>query len=270
MKRLAQCISIAALALAGLLAQDKPAILSHIGIDQKLNQQIPLDLSFQDEDGRTVTLGEYFGKRPVVLSLVYYQCPMLCNMVLNGEVRAFRVLPFQIGKDYEVVTVSFDPREQPSLAKAKKIGYIENYKRRDAAAGWHFLTGDEQNIRKLAEAVGFRFVWDAEHSQFAHVSGIMVATPDGRLARYFYGIEYSSRDLRLGLVEASQGKIGTAVDQVLLYCFHYDPKVGKYGMLIMNVIRLGGCLTVAALVALVLFLNRRGPRAPAAKVDYAC
>jgi protein SCO1/2 len=271
MRRAAQWVAIIAACMASALGQQgRPAILDKIGIDQKLNQQIPLDLTFLDEEGRTVPLAEYFGKRPVVLSLVYYQCPMLCNMVLNGEVRVFRAVPFQIGKEYDVVTVSFDPRETPSLAKAKKLGYIANYKRPSAATGWHFLTGDEQNIRRLADAVGFRFAWDAEHDQFAHASGIMVATPEGRLARYFYGIEYSARDLRLGLVEASQGKIGTAVDQVLLYCLHYDPKVGKYGLLIMKVIRLAGALTVVGIIALILLLNRRGShRNPQPKAHYA-
>ncbi|MGH9631846.1 MAG: SCO family protein [Bryobacteraceae bacterium] len=244
-----------------------PKELEQVGIDQKLNQQLPLDLVFRDESGREVKLGDYFGRRkPIVLSLVYYKCPMLCTMVLNGMLRSMRAVSFNAGEEYEVVTVSIDPREKPSLAAASKRTYMKRYRRDGAEKGWHFLTGDEESISKLAEAVGFRYTFDPETNQFAHASGIMVATPKGRLSRYLYGVEYAPRDLRLGLIEASEEKIGSPVDQLLLYCFHYDPAVGKYGLIIQNVIRLGGMLTVAGLVTLLLVLNRQSRHR---KADYA-
>ena len=236
-----------------------PAALKNVGIDQKLNQQLPLDLSFRDENGQTVQLGQYFGKRPVVLSLVYYSCPMLCTQVLNGMVGAFKTLAFVPGEEYEVVTVSFDPKETPALAAEKKriyVDYLPEAKRQGATNGWHFLTGDEAGIKRLTEAVGFRYQWDEATKQFAHASGIMVLTPEGKLAQYYYGIEYSPKDLRLGLVDASANKIGTAVDQLLLYCFHYDPATGKYGATVMNIVRLAGLLTIAGIVILLLVLRR--------------
>ena len=235
---------------AALPAQNKnqlPPQLRDVGIDQKLDAQVPLDLAFRDETGRAVRLGDYFGKRPVVLSLVYYDCPMLCTLVLNGMVRGLRAIPFEPGKDFEAVTVSFDPHETPALAAAKKRTYLDRYRRPGAEAGWHFLTGGEASIRPLTQAVGFRYTYDPEIKQFAHASGIMLLTPEGRVSRYFYGLEYSARDMRLGLVEASANKIGSPVDQVLLYCFHYDPVTGKYGMVIMNTVRMAGVATVLAL-----------------------
>ena len=238
-----------------------PPALKNVGIDQKLNQQVPLDLAFRDENGETVKLGQYFGKRPVVLSLVYYDCPMLCTQVLNGMVGAFKTLAFVPGAEYEVVTVSFDPSETPQLAAAKKrlyVDYLPEAKRQGATNAWHFLTGDEASIRSLTEAVGFRYQWDEETKQFAHASGIMVLTPEGKLAQYYYGIEYSPKDLRLGLVEASANKIGTPVDQLLLYCYHYDPATGKYGAAVMNMVRLGGLLTIVGITILLLALRRRG------------
>ena len=241
-----------------------PKALKEVGIDQKLNEQLPLDLEFKDESGATVKLGDYFGKKPVVLSLVYYQCPMLCNQVLNGMVTAFKVMNFKAGQEFEVVTVSFDPRETAALAAAKKntyVNYLPADRRAGAASGWHFLTGDEASIKRLTDAVGFRYHWDETTNQFAHASGVFVTTPQGKLARYFYGVEYAPRDLRLGLIEAADNKIGTPVDQLMLYCYHYDPATGKYGATIMNVMRLAGVITLIAIVVL-LFALRRRPAAP--------
>jgi protein SCO1/2 len=237
-----------------------PEPLRKVGIDQRLNEQVPLDLVFRDEAGREVRLAEYFDKKPVVLSLVYYDCPMLCTMILNGLVRSLRATTMNVHEHFEVVTVSFDPREKPPLAAAKKKEYVRRYGRPGAADGWHFLTGEEPAIQALAGSVGFRYVWDPKSQQYAHASGIMILTPKGKIARYLYGVEYSARDLRLGLVEASAGKIGTPVDQVLLYCFHYDPTTGKYGLLIMNVIRILGSATVLALVTFMFLMFRRDRR----------
>jgi len=235
----------------------KVKLLENVGIDQRLGERIPLDLEFRDENGSTVRLGDYFGKKPVILTLVYYSCPMLCNQVLNGLTSGLDVISFDIGKEFEVVTVSFDPREKPDLARAKKETYIEWYKRSGSAEGWHFLTGDKASIDKLTEAVGFHYKFDAPTNQFIHASGIMLATADGTLARYFYGIEYAPKDLRLGLVEASERKIGTPVDRLLLYCYHYDPAAGKYGAVVMNILRLAGVVTIAALVIMLWFMRRR-------------
>jgi protein SCO1/2 len=235
-------------------------ILKQVGIDQKLNNQLPLDLKFRDEYGRDVRLGDYFQSgRPVVLSLVYYECPMLCNQTLNGLVGALDAVPFTPSKDFEVVTVSFDPREGPDLAAAKKETYLRRFKREGAQNGWHFLTGDKDSIDRLAEATGFHYVWDDESKQFAHASAIMVATPEGRLSHYFYGIEYSPKDLRLALVESSKGQIGTPVDALILYCYHYDPTTGKFA-LVMSVVRAAGVLTIFGIVALIVFLVRRTRR----------
>lgn len=244
----------------GLAQQGLPDQLRNVGIDQRLNEQVPLDLTFRDETGRQVRLGEYFDHKPVVLSLVYYDCPMLCTMILNGMLRSMRAIKLNVNEHFEVVTVSFDPREKPELAAAKKNEYVKKYRRSGAAEGWHFLTGDEPSIRQLAQAVGFRYAYDPSTGQYAHASGIMILTPEGKLARYLYGIEYDARDLRLALVEASAGKIGTPVDQVLLYCFHYDPATGKYSLLIMKVIRVAGTATVLALVMFMFVMLRRDRR----------
>jgi len=235
----------------------KPRMLEDVGIDQKLDSQLPLDLVFKDESGASVRLGDYIGKKPIVLSLVYFNCPMLCNQVLNGLTGSMDTLSFDIGKEFEVVTVSFDPRETPELARDKKETYIKWYKRPGAAEGWHFLTGDKHEIDKLAAAVGFRYRYDPATNQFAHASGIMLATPEGKLARYFYGIEYAPRDLKLGLIEASENKIGSPVDKLLLYCYHYDPASGKYGPVVMKLIRLGGAATMIGFVAMVFWMRRR-------------
>jgi protein SCO1/2 len=241
----------------GLNSTAQPEVLRNVGIDQKLNEQVPLDLVFRDEFGNLVQLNEYFGQKPVILSLVYYECPMLCTLVLNGLVKTLRTLSFDAGDQFNIITVSFDPEETPALAAGKKRIYLKQYGRAGAEQGWHFLTGDTASIRQLTQAVGFRYHYDAEKDQFAHASGIMVITPQGKLARYFYGIEYSARDLRLALVEAAEGKIGSPVDQVLLYCFHYDPLTGKYGVVIMNVLRLAGIATVAILGTFMFVMFRR-------------
>ena len=238
----------------------RPAILRNVAIEQHLDKPLPLDLPFRDEAGRNVRLRDYFGKRPVVLVLAYYNCPMLCTEVLNGLSSAMRVLTFDAGRDFEVVTVSFDPRDQPSDARAKKEPYIARYGRPGGAAGWHFLTGAPASIAELTQAVGFRYTWDEKIGQFAHASAIYVATPDGRLSRYFYGIEYAPRDLRLALVEASQGKIGNPVDQLLLYCYHYDPAAGRYGAVVMNLVRLAGVVVVLLLTTFLIVMLRRDRR----------
>lgn len=229
-----------------------PPMLQGVRLDQKLNAQLPLDLQFQDETGRTVKMGDYFTTKPVILTMVYYQCPMLCTYVLNGLVSSMRVLSFSAGKEFDIVTVSFDSRETTSLAAEKKLRYLKEYNRSEAAKGWHFLTADQQTIDRLTKAVGFQYRYDPKQNQFAHASGIMVVTPQGRLARYFYGVEYPPRDLRLALVEASENKIGSLADQILLFCFHYDPATGKYGAYALNLVRLGGVITVLCLGLFIL------------------
>jgi protein SCO1 len=235
----------------------RPSLLKEVGIDQKLNQSIPLNLEFRDEHGKPVQLGEYFGEKPVILSLVYYNCPMLCTQVLNGLESSLKLIPMDIGKQFNVVTVSIDPTERPVLAEAKQALYTGLYGRPGVANGWHFLTGDEQQIRQLANALGFCYAYDPDSKQFAHASAIILLTPDGKISRYFYGIQYPSRDMRLGLVEASKGKIGTPVDQVLLFCYHYDPSTGKYGLLISRLIQLAGAVTVLAIASLILVLYKK-------------
>jgi protein SCO1/2 len=234
-----------------------PGVLQEIGFDQNLGATLPLDLAFKDEAGRDVRLGDYFGRKPVVLSLVYYECPMLCTISLNGLAAALEVLSFVPGQEFEVVTVSFDPREGPVLAAAKKKAYMARYKRPEAHAGWHFLTGPKESVERLTKAVGFRYVWDDQTKQFAHPAGILVATPEGRISHYLFGVEYSPKDLRLALVDAAGGGIGNAVDQVLLYCYQYDPKSGRYSASILNVVRIGGIVTVVALGAFILTASRR-------------
>ena len=232
-----------------------PTALREVRIEQKLDQQLPLDLVFRDESGQPVKLGQYFGKKPVVLAFVYYDCPMLCTQVLNAMVTSFRVLPFQIGKEYDVVTVSFDPRETSTLATAKKqvyMHYLPERMRADANSGWHFLTGDQPSITQLTDAVGFHYRYDETTKQFAHASGIMLTTPTGKLSRYFYGVDYPARDLRLGLIESSANKIGSPVDQLLLYCYHYDPATGRYGAAVMKVMRIAGVATLLALAGMIL------------------
>lgn len=241
-----------------------PAALRDVGFDQRLNEQVPLDLKFTDETGAAIKLGDYFGHKPVILVMAYYRCPMLCTLVLNGLVQGMRGMPLTVGTDYNVVTVSFDPRETPDLAAAKKKNYVADYGRPGAAEGWHFLTGQPDAIEQLTRAVGFRYVYDARQDQYIHTSGIMILTPQGRISRYYYGIEFPARDLRLGLVEASANEIGSPTDQVLLYCFHYDPATGKYSASILNFVRAGGALTLICLAVLVWLLCRRGTAVPTA------
>ena len=239
----------------------RPELLKEVGIDQKLNSPIPLDLMFRDEHGSAIALGQYFGSKPVILTLVYYNCPMLCTQVLNGLDRSLEQIPMSVGKDFNVVTVSIDPTDQPPLAEAKKAVYLGMYNRPGAASGWHFLTGEESQIKQLAAAVGFRYAYDPDSKQYAHASGIMLLTPEGKISRYFYGVTYPERDMRLGLVEASEGKIGSPVDQVLLFCYHYDPHTGKYGLLISRVLQLGGLATVliGGIFLIVLFRGEHYP-----------
>jgi protein SCO1 len=218
-------------------------------------------LQFKDETGRTVALRDYFkSSKPIILSLVFYKCPMLCNQILTGLLASLRAQSFDVGKEFEVLTVSFDPRETPEMAAEKKMDYVGRYNRPGAEKGWHFLTGDQESITRLTDAVGFHYNYDEKTNQFAHASGIMVLTPEGRLSRYFYGIEYFPKDLRLGLIEASDNKIGSVVDQLLLYCYHYDPATGRYGPVVMNIMRLGGVATVLGIGALILILRRRSNR----------
>jgi protein SCO1/2 len=240
---------------------DRPSALTGVTIEQKLNSQLPLDAAFHDENGNAVLLGDYFHRnRPVVLALVYYDCPMLCTQILNGMVRAAKVLKFTPGKDYEVVAISFDARETPKQARAKKAIYMKDYGHPETAAGWHFLTGEQNSIKRVTDAVGFRYKWDVYTATFAHASAIYVLTPEGKLSRYFYGIEYSPKDMRLGLVEASQNKIGNAVDQVLLFCYHFDPTSAKYTFLAMGILRAAGAATVLMLGGYVLIMLRKDSR----------
>lgn len=244
-----------------LPATTLPPNLSGVSIDQKLGTQIPLNLQFRDESGQNVTLAQYFKPgRPVVLNLVYYECPMLCTEVLNGLSSTMRLVTFDIGKDYEVVTVSFDPRETPDLAAKKKKAYLQRLGKPDAESGWHFLTGNEASIKALTEAVGFHYQWDEKLQQFAHATAIMVATPEGKLSHYFYGVDYPPKDLRLALVEASHEKIGNPVDAVLLYCYHYDPRTGRYGAVVTNIVRLGGGLTLLILGTFLIVMFRKEPK----------
>ncbi len=253
---------------AGPTSTQRPSILSKVGIDQHLNDQLPLDLHFRDETGKEVRLGDYFGKqRPVILSLVYYRCPMLCGEVLNGMTSALSIVSFDLGKDYDIVTVSINPSETPADASKIKQVYLRRYNRHSptAAQGWHFLTGQEDQIEKLAAAVGFRYVYDPRIKQYAHASGIQVVTPEGKLSQYYYGIEYSPKDLRLGLIQASQNHIGTVVDALVLYCYHYDPATGHYGAIVMRIVRLSGIATVLLLGGFIFIMVRRDMRA--GKID---
>jgi protein SCO1 len=234
-----------------------PSILSYVHFDQKLGERIPLDLNFVDEHGEEVVLRDFFGHGPVILILAYYRCPMLCTQVLNGTVRTLRQLNFELGKDYQVVVASIDPTDSPALASTKHEEYSVMYNRPGAEKGWHFLTGKQPEIRQLANGVGFHFAYDPASHQFAHASGIIILTEQGIISQYSYGVSFPERALRLGLVRASQGQIGSIVDQVLLYCYHYDPQTGKYGILISRVLKICGVLTVLALGAAVSILFRK-------------
>lgn len=231
-------------------------MLAGIDVQQKLGATLPMDARFRDETGREVTLDELIADRPVVIAPVYYECPMLCTLVLEGFVKALRPLGFVPGKEFDVIVVSFDPGETSELAARKKAAYLDLYGKEETAGGWYFLTGTETEIRRVTDAIGFRYVYDAERDEYAHAASIVLATPEGKLARYFFGVEYSTRDLRLGLVEAAAGKIGSVVDQFLLYCYHYDPSTGRYSAAVLNLVRLGGVATVSALLLFFLAMRR--------------
>jgi protein SCO1/2 len=239
------------------------AFLKEIGFDQKLGAQVPLDLPFTDESGRTAQLREYFGRKPVILLMTYFNCTMLCPLLLDGLVRSLRPITFDVGKQFTVLTLSINPRETPGIAASRKALYVQRYDRAGAADGWHFLTGQEPAIHALAEAIGYRYVYDKQKDEYAHAAGLVILTPEGKVARYLYGIEFSPRDLRLALVEAGNNTIGSPVDQLLLYCYHYDPLTGKYGVLVMNVLRLAGSATVLALGVFMTVMLRRDRRAAA-------
>jgi protein SCO1 len=239
-------------------ANVRPPGLKNVGIEQHLDEQIPPDLNFRDETGRPIRLGDYFGKKPMILNLVYYNCPMLCGEVLSGLESSLRVLKFDVGKEFDVLTVSFDPRETPDLATKKKAEFLKRYGRPGAAEGWHFLTGPQESIDALTKAAGFQYQYDPKTGQFAHATAIMVLTPEGKIAQYYYGVEYAPKDLRLGLIQASENKIGTLADQVLLYCYHYDPTTGKYGAIISRVLQLSALATILALGIFMTVLIRLG------------
>jgi protein SCO1 len=243
-------------------ASVRPPNLENVGIEQHLDAQVPGDLAFIDDTGRAVTLGDYFGKKPLILNLVYYTCPMLCGETLAGLAGTLRMVKFDIGNQFDVVTVSFNPNETPAMAAAKKKDYIRRYGRPGAESGWHFLTGPPASINALTKAVGFQYQYDAKSQQYAHVTAIMVLTPQGRISRYFYGVDFPPKDLRMGLVEATQGKIGNVVDEVLLYCYHYDPRTGKYGAIVTNILRVGGAVTIVLLGGMLLILFRLEKAAP--------
>jgi protein SCO1/2 len=245
---------------AGTPASAMPAALREIGFDQNLNQELPLDVVLRDERGRPVRLGKFFNTKPVVLAFVYYECPMLCTQILSSMTSTFSVLALEPGDDFEIITVSFDPRETPDVASSMKAQFIERYDRAGAERGWHFLTGDQPAIDRLTEAAGFRYAWDQDSQQFAHPSGIIVLTPDGVIARYLFGLEYGPRDLRLALVEASEGRVGSAIDSLMLFCYHYDPTTGRYGLVVMRVLRIAGLSTVLALASFIIIMIRRERR----------
>ncbi len=237
------------------------AFLKEIGFDQKLGAQLPLDLAFTDEAGTAVRLGEYFGRKPVIMLLTYFNCTMLCPLLLDGLVRALRPIGFDIGAQFTVLTVSINPRETPAIAASRKELYVQRYGRPGAQRGWHFLTGKPDAIAAVTRAIGFRYVYDRRKDEYAHASGIVIFTPEGKAARYLYGVEFSPRDTRLALIEAASGAIGSPVDQILLYCYHYDPLTGRYGVIIMNVIRLAGSTTALLLGSFMLVMFRRDRRA---------
>jgi len=242
----------------GVPTGEKPNAMQDVSYEQRLQSQVPLDLAFRDETGRAVTLADYFGRgKPIVLALVYYECPMLCSQVLNGLVSALGVMRFDVGREFDVVTVSIDPKELPGLARDKKAAYLDRYDRPGTAPGWHFLTGAQPSIDRLASAVGFKYQYDPAIDQYSHMAGIVVLTPEGRVSKYFFGIEFSARDLQFGLIDASDGRIGTPVDRAVMWCYHYDPTTGKYGLMTMRLVRAGGILTIAGLAIFWLVMWRR-------------
>ena len=235
----------------------RPLALRDVAFEQRLNQHVPLDLVFRDESGKTVRLGEYVREKPVILNLVYFKCQDLCPMLLDGLVRSLRTLTFEMGKQFNVLTVSFDPSDTPALAAAKKTDYLTQYARPGGNTGWHFLTGDESSIRSLTQSVGFHYTYDARTGEFGHATGIVLLTPQGAISRYFFGIDFSPRDLRLGLIEAASEKIGSPIDQLLLFCYHYDPAAGKYTLLVTRIIRIAAAATVLVLIiSFTVFMRR--------------
>jgi len=248
---------------AGIAASTMPVPLREIGFDQNIGQRLPLDTPVIDEAGKTTRIGSYFGARPIVLVFAYYTCPMLCSQVITGLASSVDVLSLKPGRDFDVIVVSFDPRDVPSTAVAKKAVFLERYKNERAAAASHFLTAPQTSIDALTKAAGFRYTWDKETQQYAHPTGVIVVAPDGRIARYLFGIEYGPRDLQFALVEASNGKVGSAVDTLLLYCYHYDPMTGRYGVAIMRTMRIAGASTVVGLAAFVIIMLKREKRAQA-------
>jgi len=264
--RNAAALYIAAMVLVALPARAQqvgpPEILREVSIAQRLNEQIPPEIVLRDENGKAVHLGDYYGKKPIVLSLVYFDCPALCTEVLNGELRTMKAISLDLGKDFDAVTVSFEPKDAPALAKAKRDVYAGQYGRPGARGNWHFLTGEQPAIDSLTQAAGFHYAYDLASRQYAHAAAILVLTPHGRIARYFYGVQYPARDFRLGLVEASEGRIGTPTDRALLYCYQYDPMTGKYGLIVMNIVRAGGLLTVLVLGIFMFVMFRRERKHP--------
>jgi len=244
-------------------ANVRPPKLENVGIEQHLDGQVPPDLMFRDETGNTVKLGDYFGRKPIILDLAYYNCTMLCGEVLLGLTGAMKMVSFNMGEEYDVITVSFDPKDTPELAAGKKKDYVQRYGRSGAQQGWHFLTGQPEAINTLTKAVGFQYQYDPRINQYAHATAIMVLTPQGKISRYFYGVDFPPKDLRLGLVEASQNKIGNPVDAILLYCYHYDPATGKYGAIVNNILQLGAGITILILGAMLFILFRMGPASAA-------
>jgi protein SCO1/2 len=238
----------------------RPRALVGVGYAQRLGQQVPADLAFVDETGKPVRMGDYFGTRPIVLALAYYECPMLCTQVLSGMTAGLKGLQFNAGQQFDVVVVSIDPGEGPELAAQKKATYVAHYDREETAPAWHFLTGRKTEIDRLAQAVGFSYTYDEKTDQYAHAAGLSILTPDGRIARYLFGIDFAPRDLRLGIVEATDRKIASPVDTVLLYCYHYDPATGKYGLMAMKLVRTAGVLCVLGMVAGFVVLRRRERR----------
>jgi protein SCO1 len=239
-------------------ANQRPPGLQHVGIEQHLNEQIPPDLTFRDENGKTVRIGDFFGKRPIILSLVYYKCPMLCSEVLAGLETGLRPVKFDPGKDFDILTVSFNPKDTPEMATEKKADILARYGRPGAEQGWHFLTGPQESITALTQATGFQYEYDPKTDQYAHATAIMLLTPSGKIAQYYYGVEFAPKDLRLGLVQASQNKIGNIADEVLLYCYHYNPDTGKYGAIVSRVLKLAGGATILVLGSLLLLMFRMG------------
>jgi protein SCO1/2 len=240
-----------------------PAALTTVGIEQKLGSQLPLETELKDEDGKIVKLGDYFRSgRPVIVAFVYFECPMLCNQVLNGLTGSLKGINLDAGRDFDIVAISFDAREfdKPGLARNKKAGYVERYGRAGAEKGWHFLAGNQDSIDKVTSAAGFSYKWDEKSDQFAHAAGVMIATPDGKLSRYFYGIDYSPKDIKFGLMESAENKVGSPAEKLLLYCFHYDPSTGKYGLAVLRLMRLGGIATVLGLGAMAFVFWRRNKK----------